>query len=64
MATLEACFNSIHKCFMHFSAEQSETLRHQTYSAKMSWVRSVSLRTPLVLVDKEKDRDIKIMGLW
>jgi len=26
---------------MHFSAEVSETLRHQTHGAEMSWVRSV-----------------------
>jgi len=26
---------------MNFSAELSETLRHQTHSAEMSWVRSV-----------------------
>ena len=29
------------KCLMHFSAEVSETLRHQTHGAEMSWVRSV-----------------------
>jgi len=26
---------------MHFSAELSETLLHQTHNAEMSWVRSV-----------------------
>ena len=39
MATLEASFNSGSKT-SHKLSEKGETLRHQTHSAEMSWIRS------------------------